>query len=129
MSKTENTLNYSLSVRIERPVVGCELVPYTYLAIKGGAIDNVTRAKIMDANPHYLIWRWTAGARKPVCANGNCPRANTMDPIHWSRVARGGPGLRCTICEKLKISRDESSFCSMRYVELNMNSMILIFKI
>ena len=112
----ETGLIYSLSVRTDRPVVGCELSPHPFLALKGGNIDNATRGKIMEANPHYFALRWTVGPRKAVCANSSCPRGTSMDPMQWSRFARGGPGLCCAICDRMKTARTESSFCSTRFV-------------
>jgi hypothetical protein len=111
-----SNLNYALSIRIDRPIASCEISPHPYLAIKGGAIDNNTRAKMLEANPHDFAIRWSRGPRRPVCANSNCPRGHTFDPIYWSKFACGGPGLRCAVCERARVSRIESSFCSIRCV-------------
>lgn len=107
-----STINYAFSIRIERPIAGCEIAPFPYLTIKGGAMDNNTRAKMMEANPHDFVVRWRRSPRRPVCANVYCPRGSSMDPVHWTRFACGGPGLRCAVCERLRLSRLDSSFCS-----------------
>jgi hypothetical protein len=65
---------YSLSLRIERPIQGCEIQPYPFLCLKGGAMDNATRAKLMDQNPHYFTYRWCRGPKRNMCASINCPR-------------------------------------------------------
>lgn len=51
-----------------------------------------------------------------MCQSPNCPRKETYDPIDWSRFARGGPPLRCSVCEKIGIARYETLFCSARFL-------------
>lgn len=46
-----------LSLRVERPVEGCEVSALAYLNIKGGAMDNATRAKMLEGSPHYFVYR------------------------------------------------------------------------
>ena len=107
-------LNYALSIRIDRPIASCEIAPYPYLAIKGGSMDNSTRAKLMESNPHDFAIRWSRGPRRPACANLLCPRGQSFNPVHWSKFACGGPALRCAVCDRARIARIESSFCSTR---------------
>lgn len=106
-------VSYSLSLRLERPIADCELTSHPFLSLKGGNLDNLTRGKYMDANPHYFTYRWSRGPLHPACANSGCPRRQTYEPQYWTRHARGGPGLRCAVCEKIHIPKYESFFCSV----------------
>lgn len=105
---------FVITLRTERPIEGCELTPHPFLYIKGGAMDNPTRAKMMDANPHQFVYSWRRGPRRPLCENSNCLRRELFEPAVWSRIAVDGPALQCTICEKLNVPRHESTFCSKR---------------
>lgn len=49
-----------------------------------------------------------------MCQNKSCPRKETSDPLDWCRFSRGGPALRCSVCEKVGIPRHETLFCSER---------------
>ena len=35
-------VSYALSVRIDRPVAGCDISPHPYLSLRGGTMDNNT---------------------------------------------------------------------------------------
>jgi len=105
--------HYALSLRAERPIEHCELLPHAFLCIRGGAMDNLTRQKMMDANPHYFSFRWLRGPKLALCAYPLCSRSNTYDPIQWSKAARGGSGLHCAVCEKARIPKHEALFCSL----------------
>lgn len=109
-------INFAISLRCERPVEGCEVTPHASLFIKGGAMDNSTRAKMMEANQHYFYFTWKRGPRRQMCENVECPRRDTCEPVEWSRVALGGPALQCAVCEKAGIPKHESLFCSKRWV-------------
>ena len=79
-----------LTLKAERPIAGCELVPSAFLYLKGGAMDNAARQKVMEANPHRFEFEWQRGPRKKGCANIRCPRGDTFDPTLWSRATLGG---------------------------------------
>ena len=111
----ETGMHYAMSLRTERPIEGCELIAHPFLFLKGGSLDNATRAKLMDANPHKFTFKWFRGPRRQMCQNNNCPRGNTYDPVNWSRAAIGGSSLRCVTCEKAGIAGQLSVFCSARY--------------
>jgi hypothetical protein len=49
---------FVLTLRVERPIDGCEVNALAYLNIKGGAMDNATRAKMLESNPHYFAYRF-----------------------------------------------------------------------
>lgn len=112
-TEPSGNLNYALSMRIDRPIAGCETSPHPFLAIKGGSMDNNTRSKLMEANPHDFAIHWSRGPRRSTCAHANCPRRNVFDPVQWSRFACGGPALKCAVCERLKVSREDTTFCSI----------------
>lgn len=106
--------SYTLSARIERPISCCEIQPHPFLTIKSSNMDNLAKSKLMDANPHYFTFEWYRGPRIPQCANSGCPRKDSNDPVNWTRLARGGPGINCAICERFRVSQQDSLFCSMR---------------
>ena len=58
----------TLTVRIDKPVQGCSLEPYTLLVEQGrGGKRNVSRARI--------VYRWQRSATKRVCSYPHCPQA------------------------------------------------------
>ena len=76
-------------------------------------IDNATRAKIMEANPHFFSYHWSRGQRKPVCMCPNCPRADNFAPSKWSRVSLGDThSLQCAICYRNGAKAHESMYCT-----------------
>eukprot|EP01038_Epipyxis_sp_PR26KG_P004098 gene4098-5846_t len=118
MSKNSILADYGahfvLTLRAERPIEGCELVPNAFLQIKGGNLDNSTRAKLLEANPYTFVFIWDRSPLVQLCGNGdNCPRVNDFEPQSWSKAALGGPELVCSVCEKGGVPIDESLFCSM----------------
>ena len=58
MSTVGNGGYYSLSCRITRPIEGCEIVAHPYMVIKGGAMDNSTRMKLLDSKPYTFVYNW-----------------------------------------------------------------------
>ena len=111
----DNNIEWHLSLRAERPIEGCELLPHPYLKIKGGSLDNSARAKLFDATPHYFVYQWSRGPHKQICANVSCPRGDTFDPMNWSRFSLGSPGLQCMVCDKAGVPRHQAIFCSKKY--------------
>jgi hypothetical protein len=112
---SDGGVKFVISLRSERPIEGCELSPHPFLFIKGGAMDNPTRAKMMEANPHQFSFCWRRGPRRSMCENQSCPRREIFEPSYWSRIAVDGPALQCAICEKLGLLKHESTFCSKRF--------------
>lgn len=111
-SPGENGNSYLLTVRSERPIQGCEINPNPFLQIKGGAIDNASRARLLDPNNVYYSFSWSRGQRGSGCLNENCPRGGSFDPTRWSKAAVGGPGLICNVCLSTGYSAHEAAFCS-----------------
>lgn len=112
ISNDRESISWHLSLRVERPIEGCELSPHPFLRIKGGSLDNSSRQKLLDTTAHYFVYRWYRGPRRQICANESCPRSETFHPIHWSRFSLGGPGLQCTVCDKAGVPRHLTLFCS-----------------
>lgn len=72
---------WQLSIRVDRPVEGCEIAPHVHLYHKGGD-------KMVNATPRRFTYsyRWLRGPTRPVCANELCPRAQSFSPMQWSKV-------------------------------------------
>lgn len=121
------TAKYVLSLRLDRPIEGCELKPHAYLTVKGSTVEagpnstaaaaGVLRTKpvFLDSNvPHYFAFKWYRGSRKPLCSNPNCIRARTCDPNAWCKQALGGQSLLCAVCNKAGVPRHRILFCCVR---------------
>lgn len=104
---------YALTLKAERPIAGCELTPNAFLCIKGGAMDNLQRQKMMEAKPHFYEWTWSRSPKKKACANTHCPRGDTFEPTLWSRASLGGCALQCAVCYRNGgRSGTDTTFCS-----------------
>lgn len=108
---TESGAHYYLTLRSERPIESCELFPNAFLQLKGGSMDNSTRAKLLDSEPYYFSFSWSRGPKRPICNNPSCPRAGSYEPTSWSKASLGGPELVCSICFKAGEPVYNSSFC------------------
>jgi hypothetical protein len=112
LPENDSAVKYVISLRSERPIEKCELAPHPFLYIKGGAMDNATRAKMMDSNPHTFSFIWRRSGRRPLCENMKCSRREIYDPIQWCRSTLGGCVLHCAVCERGGVLGNESAFCS-----------------
>lgn len=66
---SEATVSYHLSVRVDRPVEGCELNPSVYLQQKGGSGgegSNNNRGKFLDSSMYYFEFSWARGPARSV---------------------------------------------------------------
>ncbi|RYG59605.1 hypothetical protein EON64_20065 [archaeon] len=64
MASSEATVSYHLSVRVDRPVEGCELNPSVYLQQKGGSAGEGggnNRGKFLDSSMYYFAFSWARG--------------------------------------------------------------------
>ena len=77
---------WSLSLRCDRPIQGCEITSHASLSVKG-QMENTVRANILRDNAHYFDVKWQRGLAERMCANDNCDRARTCNPIMWSKSA------------------------------------------
>lgn len=109
---SDSSAQMMLTLKAERPVASCELVPSAFLYLKGGAMDNAARQKMMDANPHRFEFEWQRGPRRKACASAVCPRGDSFDPTKWSRASMAGGAVQCAVCYRLgKRSPTETTFC------------------
>jgi hypothetical protein len=118
VSLAESGASYLLTVRSERPVEGCELTPNAFLQLKGGIMDNSTRAKLLDSKPFEYRFRWFRAPRARICAGPSCPRGDSCDPVHWSKASLGGPGLLCNVCLTAGRPAHDVAFCSARWAHM-----------
>lgn len=102
---------WTLTVRVDRPVEGCEINPHVYLYQKGEK-----GAPAPGQPKHSFEYRWLRGPERPVCANPDCPRAQSFSPIQWSKFARKGCSfsIQCVSCAKLRVPRHMSVFCTLQ---------------
>ena len=122
----DDGMHFTLSSRTDRPIEGCEILAHPFLFLKGGALDNASRAKVMDNNPHKFTYRWFRGPRRQLCQSEQCPRGSTYDPVFWSKAAVGGASLQCAICAKAGIAGHHSLFCSARYHRVKVQLVVLV---
>lgn len=116
---TETNVKFDVSIRLGRPIEGCELSSHAYLSVKGANMDNTVRAKILDSNPHTFVHKWYRSAKNAMCANPTCKRANSHEPNDWFNESLGSCSIMCAVCEKANIPKHRSKFCSMRLVHLS----------
>jgi hypothetical protein len=81
---------WMLNVRLERPVEGCLITPHAYLYQKGEKGAQAAR----EREKFIYTYRWLRGPERPVCANPSCPRAQSFNPLQWSKVR----WCRCCCC-------------------------------
>lgn len=119
MSDHDDPMTFVIGIRMDRPIESCELIPYGFLNVKGAGVDNIGRAKALEANPHVFTYKWYRGAKSPLCNNETCVRWNNADTSLWCRESLGvGPLVRCALCEnrygKKGAGREFNTFCSSR---------------
>ena len=109
--------SWHLSLRVDRPVEGCNVKPHCYMY--GKKLDDreadkplPSHSKKMREPPpeHEFSYRWFRGPRSIACAWEDCIRRTSFSPHDWSKHAMGGSGLsiqcvsqqsslfRCTFC-------------------------------
>lgn len=94
------TPQWYLTCRVERPIVGCELSPTSFLTIKGGTMDNHTRSQIVESTSHRYRYIWYRSVEKQDCANPDCSRSKNYIPNDWTTFALGAPSIACAFCER-----------------------------
>ena len=105
------------SVRLDRPVSGCELVPHAYLHQKNCAPSNQPQevprrsgncelslgaCRVQPCMPEecQLVFRWLRGPRRAVCANEECARRFSFSPLDWSNLVQREQSVQCVCCMK-----------------------------
>ena len=102
---------WSLSLRCDRPIQGCEITSHASLSVKG-QMENTVRANILRDNAHYFDIKWQRGLAERMCANDNCDRARTCNPTMWSKSA-GTQIVQCIECARSGLNHANSTFCSL----------------
>ncbi|CAN0096668.1 unnamed protein product [Pylaiella littoralis] len=103
--------NY-LSLRLDRPLEGCQLRPRVYVYSKLMTTTGVAN-KAYSNTDHRFLYTWSRGPERQVCANASCPRANSFSPLEWSKWALQGTRIQCVPCHKLRVPRHRSVFCNV----------------
>ncbi|GAB9474773.1 Carbon catabolite repressor protein [Globisporangium polare] len=86
-----------ISLRVDQPVEGCQVMTHAFFRSVEGDIDD----KDVD-----LRFHWYRSSMRRACANSECPRHGEGNVLLL--VAK----LECVLCCRLGITRDHSSFCS-----------------
>ena len=90
----------SINVRVEQPVQGCALVPFTLVRQRRGDRDE-----ILSDSDSTMTFCWYRSSSMRVCVNPKCPSA------------RGFPGFAvaqvlCISCENVGLPKHLSHYCS-----------------
>lgn len=86
-----------ISLRVDQPVEGCQVMTHAFFRSVEGDIDD----KDVD-----LQFHWYRSSMRRACANSECPRHGEGNVLLL--VAK----LECVLCCRMGITRDHSSFCS-----------------
>ncbi|CAN0342749.1 unnamed protein product, partial [Discosporangium mesarthrocarpum] len=106
-----NVTHY-LSLRLDRPLEGCQLRPRVYVYSKLMTTTGIANKAYNNTN-HSFEYLWSRGPERQVCSNAQCPRANSFSPLEWSKWALQGTRIQCVVCHKLRVPRHRSVFCNV----------------
>lgn len=120
MNTKANFYSWHLSLRVDRPVEGCNVKPHCYMY--GKKLDDreadkplPSHSKKMREPPpeHEFSYRWFRGPRSTPCAFENCTRRTSFSPHDWSKHALGGSG--CSLqCVSQQSSLFRCTFCNSK---------------
>lgn len=120
MNTKEYFYSWHLSLRVDRPVEGCNVKPHCYMY--GKKLDEreadkplPSHSKKMREPPpeHEFSYRWFRGPRSTPCAYENCTRRTSFSPHDWSKHALGGSG--CSLqCVSQQSSLFRCTFCNSK---------------
>mmetsp|Transcript_45380 Transcript_45380/g.50511 ORF Transcript_45380/g.50511 Transcript_45380/m.50511 type:complete len:656 (+) Transcript_45380:246-2213(+) len=120
MNTKEYFYSWHLSLRVDRPVEGCNMRPHCYMY--GKKLDEreldkplPSHSKKMREPPpeHEFSYRWFRGPRSEPCAYEGCTRRTSFSPHDWSKHALGGSG--CSIeCVSRQSSLFRCTFCNSK---------------
>mmetsp|Transcript_120360 Transcript_120360/g.245993 ORF Transcript_120360/g.245993 Transcript_120360/m.245993 type:complete len:652 (+) Transcript_120360:489-2444(+) len=120
MNTKEYFYSWHLSLRVDRPVEGCNLRPHCYMY--GKKLDEreadkplPSHSKKMREPPpeHEFSYRWFRGPRSIPCAYEDCTRRTSFSPHDWSKHALGGSG--CSLqCVSTQSSLFRCTFCNSK---------------
>uniref|UniRef100_A0A7S2HZ61 Endonuclease/exonuclease/phosphatase domain-containing protein n=1 Tax=Helicotheca tamesis TaxID=374047 RepID=A0A7S2HZ61_9STRA len=118
MNSKDSMYTWHLSLRVDRPVEGCNMRPHAYMY--GKKLDERDMDKPlpphtkMSREPppnHEFSYRWFRGPHTEPCAYEGCPRRTSFSPHDWSKHALGGSG--CSLqCISTQSSLYKSTFCN-----------------
>mmetsp|Transcript_3043 Transcript_3043/g.8265 ORF Transcript_3043/g.8265 Transcript_3043/m.8265 type:complete len:640 (+) Transcript_3043:352-2271(+) len=112
MNTKEYFYSWHLSLRVDRPVEGCNVKPHCYMY--GKKLDEreadkplPSHSKKMREPPpdHEFSYRWFRGPRSTPCAYESCTRRTSFSPHDWSKHALGG-----SVCSLQCVSQQSSLF-------------------
>eukprot|EP00538_Stauroneis_constricta_P011328 CAMPEP_0119553888 /NCGR_PEP_ID=MMETSP1352-20130426/6516_1 /TAXON_ID=265584 /ORGANISM="Stauroneis constricta, Strain CCMP1120" /LENGTH=637 /DNA_ID=CAMNT_0007600371 /DNA_START=503 /DNA_END=2416 /DNA_ORIENTATION=+ len=118
MNTKDYAYSWHLSLRVDRPVEGCNMRPAAYMY--GKKLDDreadkplPPHSKKMGEPPpnHEFSFRWFRGPTTEPCAFEGCPRRTSFSPHDWSMHALGGSG--CSLqCVSTQSSLYKCTFCN-----------------
>jgi CCR4-NOT transcription complex subunit 6 len=120
MNTKEYLYSWHLSLRVDRPVEGCNLRPHSYMY--GKKLDDreadkplPPHSKKMREPPpdHEFSYRWFRGPTHEPCAFEGCPRRTSFSPHDWSIHALGGSGCGLQ-CVSTQSSLYKCTFCNSK---------------
>jgi len=108
---------WHLSLRVDRPVEGCNLRPHAYMYSKKLDERDIDKpmplySKRAPHQPaqHEFHFRWFRGPMQEPCAYSGCPRRTSFSPHDWSSYALGGG---CSLqCVSTQSSLFKANFCN-----------------
>ena len=120
MNTKDYFYSWHLSLRVDRPVEGCNVKPHCYMY--GKKLDEreadkplPSHSKKMREPPpdHEFSYRWFRGPRSTPCAYESCTRRTSFSPHDWSKHALGGSG--CSLqCVSQQSSLFRCTFCNSK---------------
>ncbi|OEU16815.1 Exo_endo_phos-domain-containing protein [Fragilariopsis cylindrus CCMP1102] len=118
MNTKDYMYSWHLSLRVDRPVEGCNMKPHCYMY--GKKLDErdvdkplPSHSKKMREPPpeHEFSYRWFRGPRSEPCAYEGCTRRTSFSPHDWSKHAIGGSGCGLQ-CVSTQSSLFKCTFCN-----------------
>lgn len=118
MNTKDYIYSWHLSLRVDRPVEGCNMKPHAYMYGKKLDERDVDKPlpphskKMREPPPnHEFSYRWFRGPTHEPCAYEGCPRRTSFSPHDWSMHALGGSG--CSLqCVSTQSSLFKCTFCN-----------------
>lgn len=119
-SNKETSYTWHLSLRVDRPVEGCQIRPHAYMYSKKlDERDDNSRNMLLSSHTkksrdpiptHEFSFRWFRGPKQESCAYEFCPRRTSFLPHDWSKHALGGG---CSLqCISTQSSLYKATFCN-----------------
>ena len=123
---TEPTLySWHLSLRVDRPLVGCTLKPHAYMyskkidtnnpppPLKSGSLTKPTQP---PAHSFRFSW-YMSSSLEETCGSSTCKRRHSYSPLVWSSYAMGATGANgnqphSLVCVDPRRSCNGGKFCN-----------------